>query len=190
MPIGLMASAEHLPAGVAMPFPHIEEHCSLRTLTRSGRMLLEAVRHAPSGAAATLACFVDVCGEKQGRPCFVVFLQIVHGLALYGRRRMRVGTAGWPIMTADEVALLKCVDAAVVADGDGLQVHVEWVVRRQGAREFAGYIETLASLLPQPVFVPASAPDLSAGGDAGTIGSAEKRPTRVWPVSAFPVAVK
>lgn len=174
-----------------MPFPYIEEHCSLRTLTRSGRMLLEAMRHAPSGAAATLACFVDVCGEKQSRACFVVFLQIVHSLALYGRRRMRVGTAGWPIMTADEVALLKCVDAAINSDDEGLRVHVEWVVRRQGAGEFSGYLKTLASLLPEPIFGHAPAPVLAAIGDASEMGDrTAERPVRVWPASAFPAAVK
>jgi hypothetical protein len=174
-----------------MPFPYIEEHCSLRTLTRSGRMLLEAMRHAPSGAAATLACFVDVSGEKQSRACFVVFLQIVHSLALYGRRRMRVGTAGWPVMTADEVALLQCVDAAIHADDEGLRVHVEWVVRRQGAEEFAGYLRTLASLLPEPMFGAARAPALAVVVDDGALGGrAAERPVRVWPASAFPAAVK
>lgn len=174
-----------------MPFPYIEEHCSLRTLTRSGRMLLEAMRHAPSGAAATLACFVDVSGERQSRACFVVFLQIVHSLALYGRRRMRVGTAGWPIMTADEVALLKCVDAAIHADDEGLRVHVEWVVRRQGAEELAGYLRTLASLLPEPVFGGAPAPVLSVVGDEMAVSAkAAERPARAWPASAFPAAVK
>ena len=174
-----------------MPFPYIEEHCSLRTLTRSGRMLLEAMRHAPSGAAATLACFVDVSGEKQSRACFVVFLQIVHSLALYGRRRMRVGTAGWPIMTADEVALLKCVDAAAHADDEGLRVHVEWVARRQGAGELAGYLRTLASLLPEPVFGSVPAPLLSVVGDETAVGAkAAERPARAWPASAFPAAVK
>jgi hypothetical protein len=173
-----------------MPFPYIEEHCSLRTLTRSGRMLLEAMRHAPSGAAATLACFVDDSSEKQSRACFVVFLQIVHNLALYGRRRMRVGTAGWPIMTADEVALLKCVDAAIKADHEGLRVHVEWVVRREGATEFAGYLRTLASLLPEPVFGGAHAPRRAAGDDMAMGAKTVERPTRLWPASAFPAAVK
>ena len=174
-----------------MPFPHIEEHCSLRTLTRSGRMVLEAMRHAPSGAAATLACFVDDSGERQNRACFVVFLQIVHSLALYGRRRMRVGTAGWPIITADEVALLKCVDAAIRADNRGLRAHVEWIVRRQGAEELAGYLGTLASLLPEPMFGGAQAPAFAVfGGDAAADVKTAERPTRQWPASAFPAAVK
>lgn len=175
-----------------MQFSHTEERCSLRGLTPSGRMLVEAMRHAPAGAAATLACFVDACGEKQARPCFVVFLQVVHSLALYGRRRMRVGTAAWPILTPDEVALLKCVDAAINADDAGLQVHVEWVVRRHGAGEFAAYLRTLATLLSEPMFGDTRAPAIPvAGDDMAPAGSRPvERPVREWPASAFPAAVK
>lgn len=173
-----------------MQFSHTEERCSLRGLTPSGRMLLEAMRHAPAGAAATLACFVDVCGEKQARPCFVVFLQIVHSLALYGRRRMRVGTAAWPILTPDEVALLKCVDAAINADDEGLQVHVEWVVRRHGAGEFAAYLKALATLLPEPMFGNAHVSAIRAAGEDRTSagGRAAERASLEWP--AFPAAIK
>ncbi|MPY75822.1 MAG: hypothetical protein GEU87_16355 [Alphaproteobacteria bacterium] len=175
-----------------MQFSHTEECRSLSGLTPSGRMLLEAMRHAPSGAAATLACFVEVCGDKEARPCFIVFLQIVHSLALYGRRRMRVGTAAWPILTPDEVALLKCVDAAINADDAGLQVHVEWVVRRHGAREFAAYLRTLATLLPEPMFGGVRAPAILAVEDDMALanGRAAERAAREWPASAFPAAIK
>jgi hypothetical protein len=147
-----------------MHFSQTDGRYSLCGLTRSGRMMLEAIRHAPAGAAATLACFVDVCGEQRGRPCFVVFLQIIHSLALYGRRRMRVGGAKWPILTHDEVALLRCVDAAI-QDEAALAVHVEWVVRRHGARELTAYLRTFASLMPETMFGDSRAPILSVVGD-------------------------
>jgi hypothetical protein len=154
-------------------------------------MLVEAMRHAPAGAAATLACFVDVRGEPQGRPCFVVFLQIVHGLALYGRRRMRVGSERWPILTHDEVAFLRCVEAALRNDEAALAAHVTWLVRGFGARDFTAYVRTLASLIREPVFgdmAAAGAPVAQIG--AGIDRPVAKRPARTHAAPAFPIAIK
>ncbi len=139
-------------------------------------MVVEAMRHAPAGAAATLACFVDVRGEPQGRPCFVVFLQIVHGLALYGRRRMRVGSARWPILTHDEVAFLRCVEAGLRDDEAALAAHVAWLVRSYGSRDFTAYVRTLASLIREPLFgdlVVPSSPFAQSG--AGIDGPAREK---------------
>lgn len=151
-------------------------------------MLVEAMRSAPSGAAATLACFVDVRGEPQGRPCFVVFLQIVHGLALFGWRRMRVGAVRWPILTHDEVAFLRCVDAARRDDEAALAAHIAWLVRNHGARDVTAYIRTLASLIREPVFVarPAFFPETGLNADRPVA----KRPVRTHAAPAFPVAIK
>jgi hypothetical protein len=148
------------------------------------------MRRAPSGAAATMSCFVDAFGEKRGRPCFVVFLQIVHALTLYGRRRMRVGTEIWPTLTHDEVAFLRCIDAGMRGDETVFRAHVAWLVRQHGAGQFGGYIRTLASLMPETMFGMAPAP--VRGGRPNierAAGEAAKRPTPVWSASAFPVAI-
>ena len=152
------------------------------------------MRHAPAGAAATLACFADARGEPDGRPCFVVFLQIVHGLALYGRRRMRVGAEQWPVLTHDEVAFLRCIDAGLRDEDAVLAARVAWLVRGHGARDFTAYIRTLASLIREPMFgdtLAAGAPFARDGGGARIAGgSAANRPARERPAPAFPVAIK
>lgn len=152
------------------------------------------MRHAPAGAAATLACFVDARGEPDGRPCFVVFLQIVHGLALYGRRRMRVGAEQWPVLTHDEVAFLRCIDAGLRNEAAVLAARVAWLVRGHSAREFTAYIRTLASLIREPMFrdtLAAGAPFAQDGGSARIAGgSAANGPARERPAPAFPVAIK
>ena len=107
-----------------MHFLETKDCCSLCKLTDPGRIVVSAMRRAPSGAAATMSCFVDAFGEKRGRPCFVVFLQIVHALTLYGRRRMRVGTEIWQTLTHDEVAFLRCIDAGMRGDAAAFKAHV------------------------------------------------------------------
>jgi hypothetical protein len=157
-------------------------------------MLVEAMRHAPAGAAATLACFVDLRGERYGRPCFIVFLQIVHGLALYGRRRMRVGAACWPVLTHDEVAFLRCIDAGMRNDEAALTAHVAWLVRSYGAHEFAAYVRTLASLIREPMFRTPLVAGVPLGDDvvdAGVVRRPNKiRPAQDNPAPAFPIAIK
>jgi hypothetical protein len=169
-----------------MHFTETEACHSFSNLTEPGRIVVSAMRSAPSGAAVTMACFVDAFGERRGRPCFVVFLQIVHALALFGRRRMRVGSVGWPILTHDELAFLRCVDAAVRGDEAALEAHLAWLVRRHGVREFANYIRTLAGLTAEPLL----GEPASTGGDRRRRSSAflkTKRPTPVWSASASPV---
>jgi hypothetical protein len=161
------------------------------TLTEAGRIVVSAMRKAPSGAAATMSCFVDALGEKRGRPCFVVFLQIVHSLALFGRRRMRVGKPNWPILTHDEVAFLRCVDAEIRGDGPAFDALVTWLVKQPGAGELGGYMETLAQLMPEPMLQ--APPAIARGGrfdTATTVRPAAKRPALRRPAPAFPVAVE
>lgn len=167
-----------------MALPHTDGRCSPTALTQSGRVLIEAMRHARCGAAATLACFDGLACETRSRACFVVFLQIVHSLALHGRRRMRVGTVGLPLLTPDEVALLRCVEAAACEDRAALAAHVEWVVRRRGADEFTGYLTALASLLPEDVFRRSPGPALTLVGGGGA-----ERPMHAAPAPAYPIAV-
>jgi hypothetical protein len=173
-----------------MKIAYTQEPYSPSALTPSGRVLLAAMRRARAGAAATLACFVDACGEARGRPCFVVFLQIVHGLALYGRRRMRVGSDKWPILTHDEVALLRCVDAGMRGGEAALAAHVAWLVRGYGTGEFAAYIRTLASLMPETMFQDAEgeSPVALDGDPAGR--SVAERLARGRAAPAFPIAIK
>jgi hypothetical protein len=179
-----------------MQFSETDDIFALSKLTESGRILVTAMRKAPSGAAATMSCFVDAFGEKRGRPCFVVFLQIVHTLALYGRRRMRVGKIAWPILTHDEVDFLRCVDAKVRGDTEAFDALVTWLVRRQGVREMGGYMETLAQLMPEPVL--GTEPAIARGGrfeiakpqKSVAKGQAAKRPAPRRPAPAFPVAVE
>lgn len=171
-----------------MQFTETEACHSFSNLTEPGRIVVSAMRSAPSGAAVTMACFVDAFGERRGRPCFVVFLQIVHALALFGRRRMRVGSVGWPILTHDEVAFLRCVDAAVRGEEAALEAHLAWLVRRHGVRDFTGYVRTLAGLLAEPLLGEAEA----AGWvrrRRGMVAAAlkAKRPTPIWSASASPV---
>jgi hypothetical protein len=174
-----------------MHFSETEDNFALSKLTESGRILVTAMRKAPSGAAATMSCFVDAFGEGRGRPCFVVFLQIVHTLALYGRRRMRVGKVTWPILTHDEVAFLRCIDAEIRGDTEASNALVNWLVRWQGARDLVGYKETLARLMPEPVLD--TEPAIARGGRL-EIGEsprlAAKRPALRRPAPAFPVAVE
>jgi hypothetical protein len=143
------------------------------------------MRSAPAGAAATMSCFVEAFGERRGRPCFVVFLQIVHALALFGRRRMRVGSVGWPILTHDEVAFLRCVDAATRGDEAAFAMHIAWLVRRRGADEFAGYMRTLAGLVAEPLIGSAAAAE-TAGRRKRAVIRRTKKPTPGWSASAFP----
>lgn len=174
-----------------MHFLETDDSFALSKLTESGRILVTAMRKAPSGAAATMSCFIDAFGEKRGRPCFVVFLQIVHALALYGRRRMRVGQTSWPILTHDEVAFLRCVDAEIRGDTEAFDALVTWLVRRHGAGELGGYMDTLAHLMPEPML--GEEPAIARGGQF-EIGksprSAAKRPAPRRPAPAFPVAVE
>jgi hypothetical protein len=173
-----------------MRIAYTQEPYSPSALTPSGRVLLAAMRCARAGAAATLACFVDACGEARGRPCSVVFLQIVHGLALYGRRRMRVGSDKWPILTHDEVALLRCVDAGMRGGEAALAAHVAWLVRSYGTAEFAAYIRTLASLMPEAIFRDAEGESPVALDSDPASRSAAERPARERAAPAFPIAVK
>jgi hypothetical protein len=173
-----------------MHFTETEACHSFSSLTEPGRIVVSAMRSAPSGAAATMSCFIDAFGERRGRPCFVVFLQIVHALALFGRRRMRVGSVGWPILTHDEVAFIRCVDAAVRGGDTAFEAHLAWLVRRRGAGEFAGYIRTLAGLLPEPPLGGAALvgrESLPAG--AAAVVRTAKRPAPRWSASASPAAV-
>jgi len=161
-----------------MQFRGSEDSHAFGTLTEPGRVVVSAMRHAPSGTAATLSCFADTFGEKGGRACFVVFLQILHAFALHGRRRVRVGTVGWPILTHDEVAFLQCVDAAVRGHEAACDAHSAWLVRSCGAREFAGYVRTLACLMPEPLYrEPPAAGRPPRREDAGAAtGAATQRP--------------
>jgi hypothetical protein len=173
-----------------MHFTETEACYSFSNLTESGRIVVSSMRSAPSGAAATMSCFIDAFGERRGRPCFVVFLQIVHALALFGRRRMRVGCVGWPILTHDEVAFLRCVDAAVRGDDTAFEAHLAWLVRRRGVGELAGYMRTLGGLLPEPPLggaVPVGREERRAA--AAAVVRTEKRPAPIWSASASPVAV-
>jgi hypothetical protein len=177
--------------GQLMCFSETDDSYSMSNLTDAGRVVVTAMRKAPSGAAATMACFVDAFGEKRGRPCFVVFLQIVHSLALFGRRRMRVGKVSWPILTHDEVAFVRCIDAEFRGDRQAFDALVTWLVRQRGAAELGGYMETLAQLMPEPMLQ--AAPEIARGGrfGAGTAARpAAKRPARRRPAPAFPVAVE
>jgi len=171
-----------------MQFTETEACHSFSNLTEPGRIIVSAMRAAPSGAAVTMACFVDAFGERRGRPCFVVFLQIVHALALYGRRRMRVGSVGWPILTHDELAFVRCVDAAVRGQEAALEAHLAWLVRRHGVREFAGYIRTLAGLTAEPLLGGAASagPGRRRPG-VGAVVRRTKKPTPSWSASASPV---
>jgi len=174
-----------------MHFSETDDSYSMSKLTEAGRIVVTAMRRAPSGAAATLSCFVDAFGEKRGMPCFVVFLQIVHSLALFGRRRMRVGKQTWPILTHDEVAFVRCIDAEVRGDRQAFDALVTWLVRQRGAGEMGGYMETLAQLMPEPMLQ--SAPAIARGAPfeiGGTARSAAKRPALRRPAPAFPVAVE
>ena len=139
----------------------------VRNLTRSGAVVVSAMRTAPAGAAATMTCFVDAFGEERGRPCYVVFLQIVHTLALYGRRRMRVGATSWPVLTHDEIAFARCVDACCVGDERALEAHAAWLVRSQGAGDFAAYVATLASVIGEPMLRDIGRPRKGAHGAPG-----------------------
>jgi len=191
VPISFVSCREQTRAGdgKAMHFTQTEACYSFSNLTEPGRIVVSAMRSAPSGAAATLSCFIDSFGERRGRPCFVVFLQIVHALALFGRRRMRVGRVGWPVLTHDEVAFLRCVDAAVRGEGAAFEAHLVWLVRRPGVGAFAGYIRTLAGLLPEPPLggaVPVGREGRRAG--AAAVVRTEKRPAPKWSASASPVA--
>ena len=174
-----------------MYFSETDNSYSFAGLTESGRTVVTAMRSAPSGAAATMSCFIDAFGEARGRPCFVVFLQVVHSLALYGRRRMRVGKETWPILTHDEVAFVRCVDAYIRGDEQAFAALVIWLVQQPGARELEGYMQTLAQLMPEPLL--GVEPKIARGGrfDVEDIStrSATKRPTLRYPASAFPAAV-
>jgi hypothetical protein len=173
-----------------MHFTETEDSHSFSKLTESGRIVVSAMRAAPSGAATTMACFVDAFGERRGRPCFVVFLQIVHALALFGRRRMKVGSPGWPILTHDEVAFLQCIDAAVRGDETARDAHLAWLVRRHGAEEFGGYVRTLAGLMTEPLLgsaIPAQRP--GAGSSWRPAAPEAKRPAPVRSASASPVMI-
>lgn len=134
-----------------MLFDHPGESLCFRNLTRSGAVVVSAMRTAPAGAAATMSCFVNAFGEERGRPCYVVFLQIVHTLALYGRRRMRVGAANWPTLTHDELAFARCVDSCSEGDGAATEAHVAWLVRPPGACAFTEYAGTLATVIDGPM---------------------------------------
>ena len=174
-----------------MYFSETDDGYSMSNLTEAGRIVVSAMRKAPSGAAVTLSCFVDAFGETRGRPCFVVFLQIVHSLALFGRRRMRVGKQNWPILTHDEVAFVRCIDAEIRGDRHAFDALVTWLVKQRGARELGGYMETLAQLMPEPMLQ--GTPAIARGGriDAGTTARpAAKRPALRRPVPAYPVAVE
>lgn len=173
-----------------MHFMETDDCHSFSLLTEPGRIVVSAMRSAPSGAAAALSYFVDAFGEKRGQPCFVVFLQIVHSLALFGRRRMRVGTAGWPILTHDEVAFVRCVDAAFRDEETAFDAHVAWLVRLHGAREFGGYVRTLASLMPETLL----SMTFADGGpgrreDSDAAAAAMKSPAPRWSASVSPVAI-
>jgi hypothetical protein len=169
-----------------MHFTETEAAYSFSSLTAPGRIVVTAMRSAPAGAATTMSCFVDSFGERRGRPCFVVFLQIVHALALFGRRRMRVGSVGWPVLTHDEVAFVRCVDAVVRGDEPAFGMHLAWLVRRPGAGEFAGYMRTLAGLVDGPLLGEGA----SVACDGRRAGRAPfrrlKRPTPGWSASASP----
>lgn len=169
-----------------MHFTETEACHSFSNLTEPGRVIVSAMRAAPSGAAVTMACFIDAFGERRGRPCFVVFLQIVHALALFGRRRMRVGSVGWPVLTHDELAFIRCVDAAVRGEEAALDAHLAWLVRRHGVGEFAGYMRTLAGLLPARLLGDAVFADRT-GRRAAAVIRTEKRPTPIRSASASPV---
>ncbi|MEM9681811.1 MAG: hypothetical protein AAF942_00980 [Pseudomonadota bacterium] len=123
----------------------------VRNLTGSGAVIVSAMRTAPAGSAATMTCFVEALGEEKGRPCYVVFLQIVHTLALYGRRRMRVGAENWPLLTHDEVAFARCVDGCFSGDEGELDARIAWLVRPPGMTDLAGYVATLSSLMGEPM---------------------------------------
>ena len=123
----------------------------VRNLTRSGAVIVSAMRTAPAGAAATMTCFVNALGEEKGRPCYVVFLQIVHTLALYGRRRMRVGAENWPLLTHDEVAFARCVDGCFNGYDGELDARIAWLVRPPGMTDLAGYVATLSALMGEPM---------------------------------------
>lgn len=174
-----------------MQFSEMDDSYSFAGLTESGRTVVTAMRRAPSGAAATMSCFLDAFGEARGRPCFVVFLQVVHSLALFGRRRMRVGKETWPILTHDEVAFVRCVDAYIREDTEAFDALVTWLVRQHGTAELAGYIQTLAQLMPEPLL--GAAPEIARGGrfeiGEATRSAAERRALR-RPAPAFPVAVE
>ena len=101
---------------------------------------------------------------------------------------MRVGAVRWPILTHDEVAFLRCVDAARRDDEAALAAHIAWLVRNHGACDVTAYIRTLASLIREPVFVarPAFFPETGLNADR----PAAKRPVRTHAAPAFPVAIK
>lgn len=173
-----------------MQFTKPEDCHSFSKLTEPGRIVVSAMRAAPSGAAATKSCFVDAFGERRGRPCFVVFLQIVHALALFGRRRMKVGSPGWPLLTHDEVAFLRCVDAAVRGDEAARDAHLIWLVRRHGAKEFGGYIRAFADLVPGSLFGDIVSERMPKPGRiTRPAAPAAKRPSPDWQASASPIAI-
>ncbi len=120
------------------------------------------------------------------------FVQVVHSLALYGRRRMRVGKETWPILTQDEVAFVRCVDAHIRGDEQAFAALVTWLVQQPGACELEGYMQTLAQLMPEPLL--GVEPKIARGVRFEvwdiTTRPAAKRPTLRRPASAFPVAVE
>lgn len=105
---------------------------------------------------------------------------------------MRVGTEIWPILTHDEMAFVRCVDAHIRGDEQAFAALVTWLVQQPGARELEGYMQTLAQLMPEPLL--GVEPRIARGGrfEVGdiTTRSAAKRPMLRRPASAFPVAVE
>ena len=70
--------------------------------------------------------FSHACGEDAGE-VFATFCTFLRALAYAGRRRIRVGRPGSPVLTSDERQLLALLAAAQAGHAAHVEAHLRWL---------------------------------------------------------------
>lgn len=120
------------------------------TLTEGQRLVLWALRRSArpgDDAGAVERELARLLGPERGRLAHVALRCLLVLLALYGRRRLRLGADGWLDLTSDEVRVLQTLGAAQTGHGAALDAHLDWLIRSEAAGRPAEACRAIAGAL-------------------------------------------
>ena len=103
---------------------------SVWELTYAENLLVWAIRHWVDGRQCWQIVereFRDSCGVSGGTTVLAALGQFLVGVAVHGRRTIRIGYRGYPGVSPDEMSLLQLIAAAQADEAHRIAARLPWL---------------------------------------------------------------